>query len=236
MLREYIAVDLEMTGLRPARDKILEIGGVHRKDGKTLGEYQVIVNPGLSLSEELVALTGISQEMADNGEPLSDALAGFLKFRGGLPLVGHNIRYDFSFLKQNAVNCGLPLEADTVDTLKLARKFLPEEEKKTLEALRLKYGLKTGQSHRALGDARAAAQLLERLWQEYGTVNPKLFEPKPLYVKVKKQGPITPQQKKHLKDLAEYHKIKLSVSPDSLTRNEASRLIDRILSQYGRNS
>ncbi len=235
MLREYIAVDLEMTGLRPARDKILEIGGVHRKDGKTLAEYQVIVNPGLRLSEEISALTGISQEMAEEGEALSDALAGFLEFRGELPLVGHNIRYDYSFLKQNAANLNLSLEAHTVDTLKLARKFLTEEEKKTLEALRLKYGIQTGQAHRALGDARAAAQLLERLWQEYGTAYPELFEPKPLCVKVKKQGPITPRQKKHLKDLTEYHKIELSVSLDSLTRNEASRLIDRILSQYGRN-
>lgn len=234
MLREYVAVDLEMTGLRPARDKILEIGGVHRKDGKTLAEYQVIVNPGLRLPEEIVALTGISQEMADVGQPLSDAMAGFIEFRGELPLVGHNIRYDYGFLKQNAVNLGLSLEADTVDTLKLARKFLPEEEKKTLEALCLKYDIRTGQAHRALGDARAAAQLLERLWQEYGTADPKPFAPKPLCMKIKKQGPITPRQKKHLKDLAEYHKIELSVSLDSLTRNEASRLIDKLLSSYGR--
>lgn len=230
MLREYIAVDLEMTGLRPARDKILEIGGVHRKDGETLGEYQVIVNPGLKLSEEIVTLTGITQGMADGGASLKDAMTGFLKFRKGLPLAGHNIRYDYGFLKQNAVNLGLSLEADTVDTLKLARKLLPGEEKKTLEALCQKYEIQTGRAHRALGDARAAALLLERLWLQYGGKSPELFEPKPLCIKVKKQGPITPRQKKHLKELSECHKIELSVSLESLTKNEASRLIDRILS------
>ena len=52
--------------------------------------------------------------------------------------------------------------------------------------------------------------------------------------KVKKQGPITPAQKGYLNDLIKYHKISLSVQIDTLTKNEASRIIDKIISGYGR--
>lgn len=234
MLTEYIVVDLEMTGLKPARDKILEIGAVHVKDGQIVEEYETLVNPGVEIPASVTELTGITQEMAERGTDTKTAVAGFLEFSGDLPLVGHNILYDYSFLKHNAVNHDLPFEAQTVDTLKLARKLLPDLEKKTLEALCEYFHIIREKEHRALSDAKATAQLLERLKEQFGERCPELFEPKQLVYKVKKQGPITPRQKKYLKELAEYHKIELPVAVESLTRNEASRLTDQLLSRYGR--
>lgn len=234
MLTEYIVVDLEMTGLKPGRDKILEIGAVHMKQGKAEEEYQTLVNPMLTIPEEIVELTGITQEMAETGRSTCEAVAGFLRFAGNLPLVGHNILFDYGFLKHGAVNHGLTLEAEVLDTLKLARKLLPELEKKTLESLCEYFHISREQEHRALADAKATAQLLELLKAEFGAAWPELFEPKPLLYKVKKQGPITPGQKKYLKELVDYHKIDLSVAIEGLTRNEASRLTDKLLSQYGR--
>lgn len=236
MLAEYIVVDLEMTGLKPARDKILEIGAVHMKDGQIVEEYETMVNPGIPIPADIMELTGITQEMAESGVDTGKAVADFLSFRGELPLVGHNILYDYSFLKHNAVNHDLALEAQVVDTLKLARKLLPEQEKKTLEALCIHFQIEREKEHRALCDARATAQLLEILKEQFGGQQPELFEPQQMLYKVKKQGPITPRQKKYLKELANYHKIELSVAIESLTRNEASRLTDQILSQYGRMS
>ena len=49
-------------------------------------------------------------------------------------------------------------------------------------------------------------------------------EPKTLIYKVKRQSPITPAQKRYLQDLVKYHRINLDVEPESLTKNEASRL------------
>lgn len=235
MLAEYIVVDLEMTGLKPARDKILEIGAVHMKGGQIVEEYETMVNPGILIPADITELTGITQEMAENGVDTGKAVADFLRFRGELPLVGHNILYDYSFLKHNAVNHDLELEAQVVDTLKLARKLLPELEKKTLEALCIHFQIEREKEHRALCDARATAQLLEILKEQFKE-QPELFEPQQMIYKVKKQGPITPRQKKYLKELVNYHKIELPVAIESLTRNEASRLTDQLLSQYGRMS
>lgn len=232
-MTEYVAVDLEMTGLKPSRDKILEIGAVHMKDKKVVAQYQVLVNPGIMIPTRVTELTGITQGMAEKGVTIRQALEGFLEFRKDLPLVGHNISFDYGFLKQNAVNEKLELEAEVLDTLKIARKCLPQLPQKTLHALCDHYEISLKEHHRALADAMATAQLLEELKQQFAEQTPEAFEPAPMQFKVKKQGPITPRQKIYLKELADYHKIELPIL-DGYTKNEASRLTDRLIAQYGK--
>lgn len=234
MLDAYVAVDLEMTGLNVRQDRILEIGAVKVEQGRMTDTFQRLVNPRMELSEKIISLTGITNEMAQEGCDTGQAVEEFLAFSGTLPLVGHNIIYDYSFLKQYAVNHGISLERDAVDTLKLARKFLPQAEKKSLDYLCDTLHITREKNHRALEDAKAAAILLQYLWEQFGEQEPEAFLPKPLQYKVKKQGPATPVQKKHLKELLEYHNIKLDREIDSLTRSEASRMADRILASYGR--
>lgn len=233
MLTEYVAVDLEMTGLRLARDRILEIGAVHMRERQEAGRYHVLVNPWIEIPEEIQRLTGITQEMAAQGMEAAEAIDGFLEFCGGLPLVGHNISFDYGFLKQGAVNGGMELEAPVADTLKIARKLLPAEQKKSLEALCGQYDIPLKKHHRALEDAAATAQLLELLQETYGDTCPELFTPGPLEIKVKKQSPITPRQKKYLKELAAYHKIDLPMV-DGYSKSQASRLTDQLIARYGR--
>lgn len=234
MLEQYVAADLEMTGLRAKTDRILEIGAVKVENHRITKRYQRLVNPGIALSQEITELTGITNEMAARGVSIEEAVEGFFEFSGKLPLVGHNIIFDYSFLKQYAVNHKQNYEATAVDTLKLSRKFLPEAEKKTLEYLCQYFKIERTQSHRALEDAEAAHCLLEILADRFGKNQPEEFEPKQLNYKAKKQTPIMPKQKKYLMELAGYHKIELAVNPDSLTRSEASRLIDKLLAKYGR--
>ena len=169
------------------------------------------------------------------GKPLiGEALGAFLEFCGELPLLGHNILFDYSFVKHQAVNCGLEFEKEAVDTLKIARAVLPELPSRSLQNLRQYFEIPQEDAHRALEDARTTYHLYERLFREYGQSKSELFCPKQLIYKVKKQGPMTPAQKRYLQDLVKYHRINLNVNPESLTKNEASRLIDEILSTYGK--
>lgn len=234
MLEVYVSVDLEMTGLHARTDRILEIGAVKVEQGSVSETYQCLVNPRMELPEEIINLTGITNQMARQGSDTGEAVEEFLKFAEDLPLVGHNIIYDYSFLKQYTVNHGIALEKEAVDTLKLARKFLPQVEKKSLDYLCELLKIERARNHRALEDARATAELLEYLKAHFCTVEPEAFMPKLLQYKVKKQSPATSVQKRHLKELAEYHKIKLDQELDSLTRNEASRITDKILASYGK--
>ncbi|MBS6159783.1 MAG: 3'-5' exoribonuclease [Firmicutes bacterium] len=233
-MREYVTLDLETTGLEPKRDRIIEIGAVKVSNGVVIGEYTTLIDPQLEIPERISKLTGISNDMVQ-GKPLIQKVLGeFLEFCGDLPLLGHNILFDYSFVKHQAVNCGLEFEKEAVDTLKIARAVLPDLPSRSLQNLRQHFEIPQGDAHRALEDARTTYHLYERLFQEYGQSKPELFCSKPLIYKVKKQGPMTPAQKRYLQDLVKYHRINLNVNPESLTKNEASRLIDEILSTYGK--
>ena len=234
MLREYIVADLEMTGLKPSRDKILEIGAVYVKNGEIQEEFQTFVNPEITIPQNIVELTGITDQMAVLGLSVAEAVEKFLVFAGELPIVGHNIRYDYEFLKYNAIQCDLKMENTVVDTLKLARQLLKEPEKKSLDALCEYFQIIREKNHRALEDARATGIIFEILKRQFQEEHQEMFLPKVVICKMKKQYPATPVQKKYLKELQEYYKIEPRINPDTLTRSEASRITDRILFQYGK--
>lgn len=173
MLEDYVVIDLEMTGLNAKTDAILEVGAVRVRDGRQTETYGAILKCGRELSERVVELTGITPEMAAGGREPEEAMREFFTFLGDDVLVGQNVIFDYSFLKQWSVNHGQAFERNAVDTLKLARRFLPAEQKKDLESLCTYFGIGRERAHRALDDAMATGIVLERLKQEYGTAQPE---------------------------------------------------------------
>lgn len=237
MLQDYVVIDLEMTGLNPKTDKILELAAVRVRSGQEAEVYSKIVNPQVPLSEKITELTGITDEEAKAGALADETIAEFLEFLGDDVLVGQNVIFDYSFLKQWAVNHKYLLEKKAVDTLKLARVFLPAEQKKDLESLCVYFGVERVHAHRALDDARETAQIFEKLKCLYANEDTKeSFEPKPLQYKAKKQSPATARQKEYLKRLAQYHDIELEEFSPVMTKSEASRLADKLLAEYGKMS
>lgn len=230
----YVVVDLETTGLQPARDRILEIGAWKVIDGKITEKFWEYVNPQLEISERIQELTGISNEMVKDARTISEVFPEFAAFCEGYDLLGHNILFDYSFLKQQAVNRKIPFEKSGIDTLKIARVLLPELESRSLGALCEYFKIDLTHAHRAYYDALATWHLYERLKERAMDGQEEIFAPKELLYKPKKQGPITEFQKAYLNDLIKYHKIELHVCVDSLTKSEASRMIDTIISQHGR--
>lgn len=233
LLEDYVVIDLEMTGLQAKTDRILEVGAARVRAGKVTETMGIITNPGIPLSEKVIALTGITQEEADAGADLDETVQKFLEFCGEDVLVGQNIIFDYSFLKQWAVNHKMPLEKKAVDTLKLSRHFLPEGEKKNLEALCEHFGIVRKQAHRALDDALATSEIFEKLKEIYGEKEPEQFMPKQLQYKAKKQTPATERQKKYLRQFAAFYQIELTEPLDQMTRSEVSRLTDKLIAQYG---
>lgn len=234
MIENYVAIDLEMTGLQAKTDRILEMAAVRVRNGREEAVFSVLVNPQVRLKEKITELTGITQQEADAGAPLDETAAAFLDFLGEDVLIGHNILFDYSFLKQWAVNHKIALEKRAVDTLKLARLFLPQEQKKDLESLCTYFEIERGHGHRALEDTRETVRVFEKIKEIYGREQPEAFEPKALLYKAKKQSPVTLQQIRYLKRFADFHKISLPENVETLTKSEASRLTDRLIAVYGK--
>ena len=140
MINSYIALDLETTGLNPKQDKIIEIGAVRVENGQETGRFHTMLNPHRELEERITELTGIAWDMLKDAPDIGDILEEFLAFCGELPLLGHRIIFDYSFVKRAAVNQGLSFEKNGIDTLTICRRFMPAEESKRLGAACAFYG------------------------------------------------------------------------------------------------
>ncbi len=232
MIDTYISIDLETTGLDPKRDRIIEIGAVRVEDGIRTGEFETFINPGRRLEERIVELTGITDEQLNNAPRITEVMPQLLEFMGDAPLLGHHVIFDYSFLKKAAVDQKLPFERRGIDTLKIARKYLPQLEHRSLDYLCEYYGIEH-HAHRALADAKATEELYRHLADLYFTPEENLFAPAQLIYHAKRDTPATKAQKEQLLRLAELHKIELCMDVEELTRSEASRMADKIRSHSG---
>lgn len=241
-MQSYVSVDLETTGLNPKTDRIIEIGAVKVLEGKRMGFFSTLVNPHRRLRPEITELTGIRDEDLTGAPDIEEAISQTLSFLEGLPLLGHSVLFDFSFLKKAAADQKLSFERRGIDTLKISRKYLAELKHRSLDYLCEYYKI-PHQAHRALADAEATAVLYERLLQQFYSEEEKLFWPEELVFQVKRDTPATKSQKEKLYRLAKQHKLLgntnmgsisidgIEIEIEGMTKSEASRLTDRILSQ-----
>ncbi len=243
----YVALDIETTGLNPKYDKIIEIGAVRVRNGKMEDTFSSFVNPAKSLPPRIVELTGIQDADVCKAPYIDEVLDAFLSFAGEDVLLGHNLIFDYSFVKKAAVNCKKSYERTGVDTLRIAKCFLNDLESRSLGFLCEHFQIALN-AHRALNDAIAAHTLYQILAKQYGSVETKPFQPRQLVYHVKKESPITPKQLELLLKLTvQYHLhregytlfpvvnvIDEAVDLEKLSKNEASRLIDKLLSNFRR--
>lgn len=231
MINTYVSIDLETTGLNPKVHKITEIGAVKVVNGVVTETFETFINPRRKLESRVVELTGITDEDLKDAPFIEEQIEQILQFIGDMPILGHSVLFDYSFLKRAAVNRNLTFEKEGIDTLKIARKYLPDLESRNLGFLCEHYGIEH-KAHRALEDAMATSKLYQKLAEEF--FEEESFSPKPLVYKVKKEGPITKHQKEWLLELIERHNLEVDYDVDGLTKNEASRYTDLILAKYGR--
>lgn len=235
MIQDYVCLDLETTGLDPKVDKIIEIGAVRVKSGEIVDTFQSFINPGRMLPEKIVELTGICDDDLRNAPSIEEVLPKFLEFSGEECFLGHSVLFDYSFMKKAVVNMDKnnKYEKEGIDTLKIARKYLSALESRRLSYLCAYYGIEQ-KAHRALEDAVATHRLYQKLIEQFYKEDEKDFVPQKLVYNVKRETPITKAQKERLSKLITLHNIDYLYDLDCLTRNEASRITDNILSTYGR--
>lgn len=243
----YVAFDIETTGLNPKYDKIIEIGAVRVRDGEQIDTFSTFVNPGKSLPARIVELTGIRDADVAGAPYMDETLDEFLAFVGEDVLLGHNILFDYSFVKKAAVNQKKTFEKMGIDTLRIAKRFLNDLESRQLGFLCEHYQIQLD-AHRALNDAVAAHKLYQLFVCEYGGQDCDTFQPRQLIYSVKKENPATPKQLELLQRLiVQYHLprdgmvlypvadvTEESIDLEKITKNEASRLIDRLLANCRR--
>lgn len=161
---EYIVFDIETTGLNPSLEKITEIGACKIRGGKIIDRFQTFVNPEKLIPEEIVKLTGITDEMVKDAPKISEALNEFIEFCGTKPtLVAHNAKFDCSFINIACESVGVSFKFRQIDTVPLCREAFPELQKVKLNIVAEHLGFNDFNHHRAIDDAIMLARIFEVL-------------------------------------------------------------------------
>jgi DNA polymerase-3 subunit epsilon/ATP-dependent DNA helicase DinG len=169
--RIFIALDLETTGLDPARDAIIEIGAVKFQDDQVIDTFQTFINPGRAIPEFIQRLTGISPNQVKRAPPFSAVMDDLESFLEGHAIVGHNISFDLGFLAAH----GLTLANPSHDTWDLASVFLPTTNEYSLKYLANLLGAEHTNPHRALDDAQATREVFVSLLRRASELDPGLL-------------------------------------------------------------
>lgn len=160
LLREFVAFDLETTGLDSDKDQIIEFGAVKVRDGRIEETFSQLVRCESALTPLVQSLTGLTNEMLCEGRDLADALDGFTAFCGDLPLIAHNSDFDTTFLRLAARQLERPSLANPVyDSLYLSRIAWPTMANHRLETLATTFDVRIETTHRAVPDAEKAARI-----------------------------------------------------------------------------
>lgn len=164
----FAVVDVETTGGTHARGhRITEVAVVEVRDGIVGETWDTLVNPGRRIPSRIARLTGITDRMVA-GAPYFDHVADELLERlRSRVFVAHNVRFDWGFVRRQLADAvGEVPEGPRLCTLRMARRFVPELERRNLDALARHFRLRVADRHRARGDAVATARILVRLLDE----------------------------------------------------------------------
>lgn len=233
MIKDYIAFDLETTGLSVETDQIIEIGALKVRDGKIVDRFMEFLKPDKPISSIITGITGITNAMVADARDTETVIREFVEFCEDDVLIGHNIMFDYKFCKLYAQKYGYSFEKKGIDTLKIARKVHKDFDSKSLGVLCEHYDIKNQAAHRAYHDALATAKLYQCMAHYYESQDGKLFEPVQLMYKQKKVQPITKKQIDYIGTLCKYHNLCPKQNVSEMTRSEASKFIDSIISKYG---
>jgi DNA polymerase III subunit epsilon len=164
----YAVVDVETTGTRvygrDSGDRVMEVAVVHVRDGECTTAAEFLVNPQRPVSPWVSRLTGIRWEMLHEAPTFGDIADRIHEALNGHVFVAQNVRFDWRFLSMELQRAtGHGLHGRRLCTVKVARTILPFLRRRNLDALAWHYGVPIIGRHRAGGDARATARILQHL-------------------------------------------------------------------------
>jgi DNA polymerase-3 subunit epsilon len=167
----FVVIDVETTGGAPSMASLTEVAAARYRGGELTGTFRTFVRPDQRIPPFIAALTGITDEMVATAPPTGSVLPSLLEFIGSGVIVGHNVRFDLSFLDHALRSTGREaLENPAVDTLAMARRLVrddfPNRQLGTLASL---LRLEHQPAHRALDDVLATGDLLHFLLERAGS-------------------------------------------------------------------
>jgi DNA polymerase III subunit epsilon len=164
-MQTVAVLDFESTGLSPNQgDRATEIAVILLRDGQIVDRYQSLMNAGRRIPSDVVALTGITNDMIASAPSASKVMSEAAKFVGKHPVVAHNAGFDKRFWQAELALLGTAADHPFACTMLVARRIYPHAQSHRLSSLAEMLRLPTsGRAHRAMVDAEMASHLWCRL-------------------------------------------------------------------------
>lgn len=164
----FVIVDLETTGLSPINSEIIEIGAIKVVNNEVVDTMDVFVKPSRPLSPFTTRLTGITNEMVDEGLSIKQALKVFEEFSDGMRLMAHNAKFDMGFLDTYMrKNLGKAAPTNTLDTLAMSRAIVKDVPNHKLGTLATHFNIDYSGAHRSLRDCEITLEVYNNIRKIY---------------------------------------------------------------------
>ena len=112
LTRDLVFFDVETTGLNVIRDRIVQIALVKlHKNGAEPTEFMTLINPGIPISEESMAIHGITPADLRNKPTFQQVAQKIWDFIGDADLGGYNSnRFDVPMLMEEFARVGMEFD------------------------------------------------------------------------------------------------------------------------------
>lgn len=161
--KTFCVFDLETTGFAPENDRIIEIGAVRIRDGKFIDTFNTYIDPKRPIPEKIITLTGIKDSDVMGQPTIEQVLPDFYKYTQDCILVGQNVQFDYGFISVNGAKQDIYFENEMMDTIVLAKKYVPTLKKYNLAKLTKYFNVENLSAHRGIYDAIATAEVFIKL-------------------------------------------------------------------------
>ncbi|MBU3926571.1 MAG: GIY-YIG nuclease family protein [Bacteroidetes bacterium] len=162
-MSQYAIVDIETTGLSPSTEKITEIAILIHDGTKVTETFSTLINPEMKIPYRITQMTGINNRMVEDAPKFYEVAKKIVEITEDRIIVGHNVRFDYGFIRSEYKSLGYEYQRQTLDTIKLCRKLIPGQPSYGLGNLCKSLKIDNHARHRAEGDAMATTRLFELL-------------------------------------------------------------------------
>ncbi len=159
----YAILDIETTGGKYNEEGITEIA-IYKFDGHTITDQFIsLVNPEIPIQPFVVNLTGINNDMLRQAPKFYEVAKRIVEITEDSIIVAHNASFDYRILQTEFNRLGFEFERQTLCTVELSKKLLPDVKSYSLGKLVRELGIPMSDRHRASGDAKATVTLFKLL-------------------------------------------------------------------------
>jgi DNA polymerase-3 subunit epsilon len=164
-----VFVDIETTGGSYRSSRVLEVAAIRYEHGEITAEFSSLINPETYIPSSITALTGIRESDIVDAPAFADIADQFAEIMNGAVFVAHNVRFDYSFLKNEFALIGMDFTPKLLCTVRLSRYLYKEEQGHSLAKLIARYDIPFTSRHRALDDARAILYFSQMAFEHRGS-------------------------------------------------------------------